>query len=146
MWLSDSGHFTDFSSCSTVYSRLLFSPLIFTPLLQLRISSTLKNYKTTICPATCQTHTPIFPIPNIPILGAYEPAQSLSRVQLTLWDPMDYTPPSPWDSGIFPARIPGVGCHFLLQGIFPTRDQTHISYIGRQIFTLSHLGIPIPAD
>ena len=39
----------------------------------------------------------------------------------TLCDPMNYSPagsPSPWD---FPGKNTGVGCHFLLQGIFPTQ-------------------------
>ena len=38
---------------------------------------------------------------------------------LILCDPMDCRPPvsSPWDS---PNKNTGVGCHFLLQGIFPT--------------------------
>ena len=40
----------------------------------------------------------------------------------TLCDPMD----CPWNS---PDKNTGVGCHFFLQGIFPTRDQTHISCI-----------------
>ena len=37
----------------------------------------------------------------------------------------------------FPGENTGVGCHFLLQGVFPTRDQTHVSciiFIGRYIF------------
>ena len=33
----------------------------------------------------------------------------------------------------FPVKNTGVSCHFLLQGIFLTRDQTHVSCIGRQI-------------
>ena len=39
----------------------------------------------------------------------------------TLCDPMDCSPPgsSPWDSL---GKNTGVGCHFLLQGIFLTRD------------------------
>ena len=38
----------------------------------------------------------------------------------TLCDPMDCSRPGscPWD---FPGKSPGVGCHFLLQGIFPTQ-------------------------
>ena len=31
-----------------------------------------------------------------------------------------------WD---FPGKNAGVGYHFLLQGIFPTQDQTRISYL-----------------
>ena len=30
----------------------------------------------------------------------------------------------PWD---FPGKHPGVGCHVLLQGIFPTQDRTYFS-------------------
>ena len=42
---------------------------------------------------------------------------------LTFFDPMDCSPPglwnpNPWNS---PGRNTGVGCHFLLQGIFPTQ-------------------------
>ena len=38
----------------------------------------------------------------------------------TLCNPMDCSPPdsSPWDS---PGETTGVGCHALLQGIFPTQ-------------------------
>ena len=36
----------------------------------------------------------------------------------------------PWD---FPGKNTGVGCHFLLQGIFPTQRWGRTSYIGRQI-------------
>ena len=36
----------------------------------------------------------------------------------------------PWDS---PGKNTGVGCHFLLQGIFLTWSQTCVSFIGRQI-------------
>ena len=36
----------------------------------------------------------------------------------------------PWD---FPGKNTRVGCHVLLQGIFPTQDQTHISCISSQI-------------
>ena len=47
----------------------------------------------------------------------------------------------PWN---FPGKNTGLGCHFLLQGIFPTTlDQTHVSCIGRWIlYHLSHLGSP----
>ena len=33
----------------------------------------------------------------------------------------------------FPGKNTGVGFHFLLQGIFPTQDQTHDSCVGRQV-------------
>ena len=38
----------------------------------------------------------------------------------------------PWD---FPGKNTGVGCHFLLQGIFWCRDWTHISCIAGRFFT-----------
>ena len=41
-------------------------------------------------------------------------------------------PTRPWD---FPGKNIGVDYHSLLQGIFPTRDQTRISYIAGGFFT-----------
>ena len=44
----------------------------------------------------------------------------------------------PWD---FPGKSTGVGCHFLLQGISQSRDQTQVSCIaGRCFYHLSHQG------
>ena len=54
--------------------------------------------------------------------------KSLSRVQLfvTPWT-VAYQALPPWD---FPGKDTGVGCHFLLQEIFPnTRDLTRVSRI-----------------
>ena len=46
----------------------------------------------------------------------------------------------------FPGKNTGVGCHFLLQGLFRPRDRTHISCvscIGRRVLHHScHLGFP----
>ena len=39
----------------------------------------------------------------------------------TLCDPMDYSPPGSSVHGDSPGRNTGVGCHALLQGIFPTQ-------------------------
>ena len=56
----------------------------------------------------------------------------VAKLSDSLWP--DWLQPArllcPWD---FPGKDTGVGCHFLLQGIFLTQDQTHISYIGRWI-------------
>ena len=58
----------------------------------------------------------------------------------TLCDPTDCKPtrlPHPWN---FPGKSTGVGCHFLLQGIFPAQGLnphllvSYVSCIGRQIF------------
>ena len=38
----------------------------------------------------------------------------------------------PWD---FLGKNTGVGCHFLLQGIFPTRNRTWVSSIAGKFFT-----------
>ena len=47
----------------------------------------------------------------------------------------------PWDT---PGKNTGVGCHFLLQGVFPAQRSNHISYvscIGRQVlYHWCHLG------
>ena len=48
----------------------------------------------------------------------------------------------PWD---FPGKNTGVGCHFLLQGIFPPRDWTrvsHVSCIAGGFFTTELPGKP----
>ena len=47
-------------------------------------------------------------------------AQSLQSCP-TLGDPMDCSPPRSSVHGIFPARVLGVSCHFVPQGIFPTQ-------------------------
>ena len=59
-------------------------------------------------------------------------SQALNFVQLFTapWAVARQTPLCPWD---FPGKNTGVGCHFLLQGIFPPKDQTRISCIGRRI-------------
>ena len=52
---------------------------------------------------------------------------------LTLCDPVDCSPTRllcPWD---LPGKSTVAGCHFLLQGIFPTQGLSHVSCMGRQI-------------
>ena len=47
---------------------------------------------------------------------------------------------SPWGS---PGKSTRVGCHSLLQGIFPTQGSNPVSYISRQIlYCLNHQGNP----
>ena len=48
---------------------------------------------------------------------------------LTLCNPMDCNPPGSCVHGTFQARILEWVGHFLLQGIFPPRDRTHVSCI-----------------
>ena len=46
----------------------------------------------------------------------------------------------PWD---FPSKNTGVGCHFLLQGIFPTQGSNpHLLHWQVDSLLLSHLGTP----
>ena len=40
---------------------------------------------------------------------------------LILWDPMNCNPPGSSIHGVSPGKNTGVGCHALLQGIFPTQ-------------------------
>ena len=44
-----------------------------------------------------------------------------AQLCLTLCNPMDCTPPGSSVHGNSPGKNTGVGCHFLLQGIFPTQ-------------------------
>ena len=46
----------------------------------------------------------------------------------TLCDPMDCSPPGFSVHGDSPGKNTGVGCHALLQGIFPTQDWTQVSH------------------
>ena len=61
-------------------------------------------------------------------------------------DPVECKPSRllcPWDS---PGKNTEVGCHFLLQGIFPTQDWTHVScssHPGREIITNATWEAPI---
>ena len=45
----------------------------------------------------------------------------VTQACLTLWDPMDCSPPGSAVHGDSPGKNTGVGCHALLQGIFPTQ-------------------------
>ena len=53
---------------------------------------------------------------------------------LTVWDPMDCSPPGFSVHGILPGKNTGVGCHALPQGIFPPRDQTQVSHAASRFF------------
>ena len=68
--------------------------------------------------------------------------ESLSRVRLC--DPMDSSLQQalcPWD---FLGESTGVGCHFLLQGIFPTQaSNPGLPHCRQMLYCLSHQGSPI---
>ena len=64
-------------------------------------------------------------------------AQSLQSCP-SLWDPIDYSPPGSSVHGDSPGKNTGVGCHFLLQGIFQPRDRACASYaLAGRFFTTS---------
>ena len=74
-------------------------------------------------------------------------AQSLQSCP-TFWDPMDCSPPGSFVHGNSPGKNTGVGCHALLQGIFP-RDRICISWgscFTNRFFTSKPLGSPVYID
>ena len=62
----------------------------------------------------------------------------VAQLCLTLWDPMHYRPPGSFVYGDSPGRNTGVGCHALLQAIFPTQG----SHCRQILHHLSHQGSP----
>ena len=68
----------------------------------------------------------------------------VTQLCLTLCDPTDCSlrgseePLSPWN---FPGKSTGVGCHFLLQGIFPTQGSNPgLLHCRQTLYRLSHEG------
>ena len=63
---------------------------------------------------------------------------------LTLWEPIGLWParlPCPWD---FSGKNTGVGCHFLLQGVFLTQgSNSWLLCLMQVLYLLSHWGSPI---
>ena len=95
--------------------------------------------KTSNYPKTCHTNFPGAQNVSFSTLNSLcEVAQSCP----TLCDPMKPTRLlRPWD---FPGKSTGVGCHFLLQGLFMTQGSNPGFLHCRQIFYhLSHEGSPI---
>ena len=61
----------------------------------------------------------------------------------TLCDPMDCSPPGSSVHGDSPGKNTGVGCHALLQGIFPTQGSNpHLLHCRRILYRLSLQGSP----
>ena len=69
-----------------------------------------------------------------------------AQLCLTLWDPMDCSPPGFSVHGILPGKNTGTGCHFLLQGIFPTQGLNprllHLLHWQVDSLPLHHVGSP----
>ena len=62
---------------------------------------------------------------------------------LTLCDPRDCNLPCSSVHGILQARILGLHCHALLQGIFLTQGSNQVSCIAGGFFTIQSLGKPM---
>ena len=73
---------------------------------------------------------------------------SILRVKVTqshptLCDPKDYSLPGSSVRGDFPGKNPEVGCHTLLQGIFPTQGSNlGLLHYRQVLYRLSHQGSP----
>ena len=60
---------------------------------------------------------------------------------LTLCEPMDCSPPGSSVHGDSPGKNTGVGCHALLQGIFPTQGSNPgLPHCRWSLYCLSHQG------
>ena len=67
----------------------------------------------------------------------------VARSCLTFCDPMDYNPPGSSVSGGSPGNNTGVGCHALLQGVFPAQGSNPgLPHCRQILYQLSHQGIP----
>ena len=65
----------------------------------------------------------------------------VAQSSLTLCDPMDCSLPGSSIHGIFPGKNTGVGCHFLLQEIFPTQGlNPDLLHCRKSLYRLSHQG------
>ena len=61
----------------------------------------------------------------------------------TLWHPIDHSPPGSSAHGDSPGKNTGVGCHALLQGIFPTQGSNPgLPHCRQILYHLSHQGSP----
>ena len=74
-----------------------------------------------------------------------ESESEVAQSCLTLCNTMDCSPTRllrPWDSS---GKNTGVGCHFLLQGIFPTQGSNPgLQHCRQMLYPLSHQGSPNP--
>ena len=66
-----------------------------------------------------------------------------AQLCLTFCDPVGCSPPGSSAHGDSPGKNTGVGCHFLLQGIFPTQGSNpDLPHCRRILYRLSHPGSP----
>ena len=85
----------------------------------------------------------VWPVSLQPCLNVLYPVCLVAQLCLTLCDPMDCSPPGSSAHGDSPRKNTGVGCHFLLQGIFPTQGSNPgLPHCRRILYRLSHQGSP----
>ena len=84
----------------------------------------------------CPFHTPLTALRAV--------LRSVPQLCLTLCDPMDCSPPDPSVHGDSPGMNTGMGCHALLQGIFPIQgSNAGLLHCRRILYQLSYQGSPI---
>ena len=77
------------------------------------------------------------------VLNTGPPGCLVAQSCLTLCDPMDYSPPVSSVHGDSPGKNTGMGCHALLQGIFPTQGlNPGLLHCRWTLYRLSHQGSP----
>ena len=68
----------------------------------------------------------------------------VAQLCLTLCNPMDCSPPGSSVRGDFPGKNTGVGCHALLQGIFPTQGlNPGLLHCRQNLYCLSYQRNPV---
>ena len=82
---------------------------------------------------------------SLALAGGWESEESeVAQSCLTLCNPMNCSLPRFSIHGIFPGNNTGVGCHFLLQGIFLTQGlNPGLLYCRQTLYCLSHQGSPL---
>ena len=81
----------------------------------------------------CQAKNVLMNYPSFPFLGFWFVALLVTKLCLTLCDPMDCSPPASSVHGILQARILVWVATSFYRGPSWPRDKTHVSYIGRWI-------------
>ena len=78
---------------------------------------------------------------NLKLLDILKAKVFIAHSCPTLCNPMDCSPPGSSGHGDSPGKNTGLGCHFLIQGIFPIQGSNLVFLHCRQIlYRLSHQG------
>ena len=85
----------------------------------------------------------IYPLTHIALCSSCAVLCLVAQSCPTLCDPTDYSPPGSSVHGDCPGKNTGVGCHVLLQGIFPTQgSDPGLPHSGQILYCLNHHGSP----